>query len=305
MSGYRNQSFLLILSASFLFLLIYVTNPALNRANKAFPLERFNRDVEIILTGDTMLGRSVMTKSLDSKDAAYPFRRVADTLSSADLVFINLENAILENCPRTTTGLIFCARPELVEGLNLAGVDVVTLANNHSRNYGETGLQDTVRILKENGIESTGLGELVVKKIKGVEYGFLGFDFLTKKPSESDFELVRNAGSKVNVLFVGVHWGAEYRSKPAEIQRQWAAQLVAAGADVIVGHGPHWVQESEEIEGVPVFYSLGNFVFDQMWSQKTREGLVIKLTFRDGKMKRVEELPIFMQNWAQPEFVQK
>lgn len=284
-------------------LLIYTTNPALNRP-RDYPFESltFNPEVEIILTGDVMLGRAVMTKSLGLEDPTYPFRKVADELSKADIVFVNLENPLISNCPKVTTGLKFCADPKMAEGLVLAGVDVVSLANNHSKDYGTQGLNQTLTILRKRGISATGLENLVVKEVKGVSFGFLGFDFLSQKPTEGNFNLVSRSKEQADVLIVGVHWGKEYTSKPLDLQKEWARRLVERGADVVVGHGPHWVQGDEKIDGKPVYYSLGNFIFDQMWSEKTRQGLVMKLTFRGKDLIREEKLPVYMSSWAQPEF---
>ncbi len=257
----------------------------------------------VILAGDVMLGRTVMTKSLDSNNPNYPFEKVSNELNEADIVFVNLENPIVVGCPRSSEGLIFCTDPAMAEGLITAGIDIVSLANNHSRNYGENGLSETVEFLDEKEILTTGLGELVVKENKGIKYGFLGFDFISKTPKDNNYELVAESVGEVDVLIVSVHWGAEYRSEPAEIQKQWAKELVEAGADVVVGHGPHWVQKMEYINEKPIYYSLGNFVFDQMWSEETKSGLVMKLTFRDGELIKEEELPTYMSSWAQPEFI--
>lgn len=297
----RETSFLLILLASFLMLLIYVTNPSLRQDEEDIFVD-FSTDVTILATGDVMLGRSVMTKSLDEGNPGYPFENVKDTLREADISFINLENPFYEGCRRTTEGLKFCASPEMVEGLAESGVDVVSLANNHARNYGQKGIEQTKRVLDENGISDVGFDKLVVKEKKGYKFGFLGFDFLSSKPDEADFNLIRQSDDSVDVLVVGVHWGAEYKSEPAEIQRQWTKRMVEDGVDIIVGHGPHWVQGKEEFLGKPVYYSLGNFVFDQMWSEKTKEGLAVRFTFRNGKLIKEEKLPTYMSSWGEPEF---
>jgi poly-gamma-glutamate synthesis protein (capsule biosynthesis protein) len=147
------------------FLGIIVTSPKIS-----------SRPINLILTGDIMLGRTVMTTSFDKSDPIYPFRYVADTLKSADLVFSNLENPVIEKCPRKTTGMIFCADPEMLLGLNYAGVDVVTLANNHSRNYGQKGLDETIQQVENQGIKVTGNNNLVVKMIDDTKFGFLGFE---------------------------------------------------------------------------------------------------------------------------------
>ncbi len=295
MNGNKSQTLLLILAASFFMLLIYTL--------KFSPRIKQGSETTIMLAGDVMLGRTVMTKSLDSSNPNYPFEKVSNELNEADIVFVNLENPIVSNCPRSSEDLIFCTKPAMVEGLITAGVNIVNLANNHTRNYGENGLSETIEILDEKEISMTGLGELVAHEIKGIKYGFLGFDFISKTPKENDYELVAESAGEVDVLIVSVHWGAEYRRKPVEIRKQWAKQLVEAGADVVVGHGPHWVQETEHINEKPVYYSLGNFIFDQMWSEETKTGLVMKLTFRDGELIKEEKLPTYMSSWAQPEFI--
>ena len=259
---------------------------------------------EIILTGDVMLGRKVMIKSYEVGDYSYPFRKIYRELKRADLVFVNLENPIVENCPLIEGGFKFCASYEMLEGLKLSGIDVVSLANNHSRNFGEGGVKETVAILKTIDISATGLSNLIVKEVNGVKYGFLGFDFVSNNPDEADFDLVKKSNSQVGVLIVGVHWGNEYRDKPNDYQVQWANRLVESGADVIAGHHPHWVQTIDYINGKPVYYSLGNFIFDQMWSEETKKGTVVRLRFDKDKLVSEEFLPTYMSLWAQPEFVE-
>lgn len=261
-------------------------------------------ETRVILTGDVMLGRTVMTTSLDRRDPTYPFHKIADKLKSADLTFVNLENPIVDKCPRKTDGLIFCADPQMADGLVYAGVDIVSLANNHSANYGSDGIKNTREVLAQKKIAAVGTGNLVIKEINGLKFGFLGFEYIDKNPTPQEIQLIKDSNSKVDILIVAVHWGAEYQAKASTKQRTIAKTLVENGADVVVGHHPHWVQDIEYINSKPVYYSLGNFVFDQMWSQKTREGLAIKLTFDNrGNIKYEEKLPIFMRSWAQPEWV--
>jgi poly-gamma-glutamate synthesis protein (capsule biosynthesis protein) len=100
-----------------------------------------------------------------------------------------------------------------------------------------------------------------------------------------------------------VHWGVEYTSTPTQTQTQIAGDLVSTGADVIVGSHPHWVQTIYKIDGKPIFYSLGNFVFDQPWSEETKKGLIIRLTYKNGRLIKIDRLPTYMQNLAQPQWV--
>jgi poly-gamma-glutamate synthesis protein (capsule biosynthesis protein) len=306
----RFQVFLLVVLSTFVAAFLYTLKPYQDNTNNVTSqetntyLEVFNKKTEIVLTGDIMLGRSVNIESLDKQnDPRYPFLKVADVLQSADLVFGNLETPIIDNCPRIEHGFTFCADPRMIEGLTYAGVDIVSLANNHTTNFGSDGLAQTKNLLSQNGLNYVGTGDLVIKEIKGVKYGFLGFDFTVNTPIQKNWDLVSNSNPLVDILIVGVHWGEEYKDTANANQQVWAKNLVDLGADVVVGHHPHWVQNSEEIEGKPVYYSLGNFVFDQMWSEETKKGLLVKLTFENGELIKEELLPTYIKEWGQPEFV--
>src|SRR3989339_331172 len=167
----------------------------------------------ILFTGDIMLGRSVMGATLDNNDPFYSFKKTADLLKSADITFVNLENPIVKDCKRHVGGFTFCTTPEIAKGLNFAGIDVVTLANNHSGNYGKEGLEETKTYLSEMGIDYVGENNLVIKEINGTKFGFLGFNY-TFGYSSLDSYLAQIARSDlvIDILIVGVHWGEEYRS---------------------------------------------------------------------------------------------
>lgn len=261
------------------------------------------KNTSIILTGDIMLGRSVMKVSLQKNNSNYPFEKVSDVLRDADLVFSNLETPIISNCPTFDSGFKFCADPKMIQGLNFASIDILNLANNHSGNYGEDGIRQTQSFLKNSDIDYVGGNNLIIKNINGTKFGFLGFDFVDNLPKDSDYKLVSDYKKSIDVLIVMVHWGNEYTSQPTELQKMIAKSLVDAGADVVVGSHPHWVQDIDYINGKPVFYSLGNFVFDQPWSEETKHGLAVRLIYQKGKLLKIEKLPIYMKNFAQPEWV--
>jgi poly-gamma-glutamate synthesis protein (capsule biosynthesis protein) len=262
--------------------------------------------VKIILGGDVMLGRSVMATSLKKNDPVYPFRQIGGVLGLADFIFVNLENPIVAKCPTTNAGMVFCADPRMLEGLKYAGIDMVNLANNHTLNYGTEGLAQTKRHLAEVNIDYTGVGDLVIKKVKDIRFGFLGFDKseqINPKLTITESGLISNSDYKVDVLIVSVHWGTEYKDMASAGVRVLAHEIVALGADVIVGHHPHWVQNVEKINGVPVYYSLGNLVFDQMWSEKTKEGMLIELTFDGTELIGERFIDTYIENLGQPRVV--
>ena len=262
--------------------------------------------ISLFISGDVMLGRTVMTKSLELKDYIYPFRKVAEEIRDSDISFVNLESPVVDSCPHQNTGMIFCTDPSFLEGLTYAGIDVVNLANNHILNYGASGRDQTVKHLEEVNILATGLGKLVKLERNGVVFGFLGFEKsqqVNPKLKQDEIDLITKSDREADILVVSMHWGVEYQDKALPGVRNLAKEIVGYGADLIVGHHPHWVQDYEFIEGKPVFYSLGNFVFDQMWSEETKKGLAVKLIYEDGVLRGHELLPTYMSFWAQPEFV--
>ncbi len=225
-------------------------------------------------------------------------------LRQADIVVANLENPIIEDCPISDEGFKFCASPRMLAGPVWAGVDVFSLANNHSRNYGADGLEQTKQYLIKERIGYTGDGRLEVISKRGTKFGFLGFNFVDRLPTQADYALVEEANSRVDILIASIHWGVEYTETPTGTQQDIASKLVESGVDVLAGHHPHWVQQVSTINGRPVYYSLGNFIFDQMWSQETRQGLAVRLTFQDARLVDQQLLPVYMEDFAQPVWVE-
>lgn len=274
-----------------------VTNPPTNRTT-------------LLFSGDVMLGRSVMGESQKLSDSYYPFRKVADFTKNADITFVNLENPIISDCKPHTGGFTFCTTPEIAKGLDFAGIDIVTLANNHTGNYGEKGLEETKKYLSDLGITYTGVGDLVIKEVNNIKFGFLGFDYVFKKLKDEDLKLIQDSDKLVDVLVVSPHWGDEYTYVANKFQKETAEKFIENGADLVIGHHPHWVQNSEIVNGVPVYYSLGNFVFDQMWSEETKKGMLVKFTFDPpngearAKIVKVEEFKTYISKIGQPEIVE-
>ena len=214
----------------------------------------------------------------------------------------------------------------MVAGLECAGINVVNLANNHTGNYGTDGITQTENYLNEGSISVAGLKNLVLKKINDIDFGFLGFDFTVKPPSDEDYQLIVDSDGLADYLIISVHWGEEYQSRANNNQRTWARKMIENGADIIVGHHPHWIQDFECInftdlenncdideksfdcpcDGIsekPVYYSLGNLVFDQMWSEETKKGLIVKLTIEKDKIIERDLLNTYIISLGQPEIV--
>ncbi len=279
-------------------------NNFLKSINKTVSLTPKPKNVSIILTGDIMLGRSVLITALDKENNQnYPFLKVSDFLSRSDLVFSNLESPVITNCPRFEHGFTFCTEPKMIDGLVFSGINVVSLANNHILNFGKEGLKDTKKYLDNSSISYTGFNNLIIKEVDDTTFGFLGFDFTVNLPTQKDWDLIKDSDKKVDVLIVGVHWGDEYKEKANNNQRAWAREMIQNGVDVVSGHHSHWVEDYEFINGKPVYYSLGNFIFDQMWSEETKKGLLVKLTYEDKKLVKEEFAKTYIENIGQPRLI--
>ncbi len=266
-------------------------------------------EVNILAGGDLMLGRGVGYTMIKRSNFNWPFEEVVDTVKDVDFSFFNLESPFYGNCKPTQTGMIFCADFKSVAGLVFAGIDAVNLSNNHIRDYGNEGLKDTKNLLKENGIGFFGEGENpLIVEIKGIKFAFLGYNevglgdkaYLSLK-SKVHEEILKTR-PKVDVLFVSFHWGNEYTTKISSRQKELAYLAIDSGADVVVGHHPHWIQEKEVYQEKPIYYSLGNFVFDQMWSEETREGILVNFIFQGKNLVKEEILPFKIFDFGQPRF---
>lgn len=266
----------------------------------------------LIATGDIIPARSVNYKTATTKNFNWPFEKTAETIKNADITFINLETPLIEKCPPTQEGMVFCGDERNIEGLLLAGIDVASLANNHAGNHGEEAVGQTVKLLSDNNILATGIDEPAFKNIRGVKFAFLGYNDITKPqlgvsnatPEKIKKEILE-AKKKADIVVITFHWGVEYRNQPDDRQKYLGHFAIDSGADLVIGNHPHWIQPVEFYKGKLITYAHGNFVFDQMWSQKTREGVVGRYIFYDKRLVDVEYLPVQIDNYGQPHFVEE
>jgi poly-gamma-glutamate capsule biosynthesis protein CapA/YwtB (metallophosphatase superfamily) len=263
----------------------------------------------LIATGDVIPARYTdVTIRQNGDDFLYPVAATKDITSAADLTVVNLEAPLVEGCPYHDSGLVFCGRPGFVGALEAAGVDVVTLENNHIGNWGEAGVVETVQHLEAAGLRSADRDTPAIVDVRGLKFGFLAYNGVEHTlPRDEMIAQIKALRPKVDVLAVAVHWGAEYVSIPQAVPPiaddnpvEIAHLAVDAGADLIIGNHPHWVQAVEVYKGKFIAYAHGNFIFDQMWSYETRVGVIGKYTFYDETLVGVEYIPTLIQDYAQP-----
>jgi gamma-polyglutamate biosynthesis protein CapA len=259
-----------------------------------------------------MLSRAVRREIIAARDPALPFRKLAPLMRAADITFINLESPFSDRGPYYEHGLIFRALPEAIAGLQLAGVVIASTANNHSRDCGSHGVEFTVEWLRSHRISPLGTSESettthqgVVLTRKGVRFGFLGYTFDQQNGNWHDIDpriamtdipsMCRDVAAlrkRSDVVIVSMHHGVEYRMKPTQAQIAFAHAAIDAGAALVIGHHPHVVQALETYRGGLIFYSLGNFVFDQYQRAETQHGEIAEISFLGSAILATHIIPV-------------
>ncbi len=262
----------------------------------------------LVFGGDIMLSRTVNAKMEKYKDYNWPFLKIAPLFNEADLAVANLESPFLftNNYQVLTGSFSFKANPKSAVSLTAAGFDVLSLANNHILNQGKIGLRDTYQVLAETGISYIGLREhnLVIRESRGVKFAFLAYTYDKSELIANIFDEniaadIASAKQQADVVIVLMHAGTEYTLKPNKVQIDFAHLAVDSGADLVVGTHPHWPQTIEKYQGKTIIYSLGNLVFDQMWSKETSQGLVVKVYFDGKELSNIEYIPISIKDYGQ------
>jgi len=291
-------------------------------------LPQASEEVSLVAVGDISYSRGVERIVRKQNNINYPFLKIQDYLKSADLIFGNLETPITQGSEIPDFEMIFRSNPGTEQALKQAGFSILSLANNHTPNFGEKGLKDTFNYLKNAGIKYVGAGQndqeayrsVYIEK-KGIKFAFLAYNDADVVPAyyeasanragtafmrmDKMAEAVKGAKQKADFVIVSMHAGIEYAGKPNNSQINFAHAVIDAGADSVIGHHPHAVQTVEKYKGKFIFYSLGNFVFDQPQSDETKEGLAVKIYFAKNGINKISLLPVVMENLAQPRMANK
>jgi len=255
--------------------------------------EKEVKNETILLAGDMMFDRGV-AELMKQNSTYYPFQKIVQLLRGVDIVFANLEGPVVENPLEFSGDLLKLAFfPKTLEGVKWSLINLLSLANNHITDMGNEGFEETIDWLDKYQINFIG-NPLPDDNDNpnsnfSTEYSvFLAFNRVLpfihfQEEIIKEIKTVRRKNPH-KFIIVSIHWGNEYQSTSSPAQRELANQIIAAGADLIVGHHPHVVQEIELIQGSPVFYSLGNFIFDQQSLPETREGFLVGLTVEPDRI---------------------
>lgn len=269
--------------------MVTVQNPTTNTIDPiASSTEHTEPTVKILTFGDLMLDRLVR-KNLGMFGYDYPFKNILEFLKGNDIVLANLEGPVTSNPSKTidfkNKTLQFTFDPAVVPILKNVGFTVLGLANNHSFNFGVSGFAETKTHLKDAGIDFYGdpynqKDISIVKDINGVKVGIVGYhEFYNEDTTPIVNELKRLRG-EVDFLIVTPHWGVEYNTSMTAKQQEKAYAFIDAGADLVLGAHPHVIEPVEVYKNKMIFYSLGNFVFDQGSDFDISHGLSVGITLK-------------------------
>jgi poly-gamma-glutamate capsule biosynthesis protein CapA/YwtB (metallophosphatase superfamily) len=250
---------------------------------------------------------------------------VRQLVQGADLAIANLENPVINNPSWHLSGTVFSGVPKELKMFTDAGIDWVTIANNHIMDYGATGMAQTMANLKKYGIPYGGAGKgiaaagkisylqangtrvaiIACVKVGGAAQasGTNGWGAL---PCADQYVLprIQEAHQHADFVIVFPHWGpTEYVRDPQPQQLQLAQDWAAGGADLIIGSHPHWFGGLDQIGDTSVIYSMGNFIFDQYWSTNTMESAIPEMTFEGNRLVQIRLHPDIILDQCQPNFL--
>ena len=279
--------------------------------------------VRFLAVGDTFLGLSIGRRIVRDGPGVV-FAHVADRFADADIVLANLECSLSKSgAPWPRKLLHFAGPPKGAAALAIGGIDAVTLANNHTLDYGRSGFTDTQSILDANGVRHVGGGSdaaaarspLIIER-NGLRVATLSYvvafsgpiRFNTRaweageqtpgiaiaRPAQIAADVIR-ARQMADVVVVAVHSGGEFRTRPNTSQRRMAAAAIEAGASLVVGHGPHVLQGYRQRGRTLIAYSLGNFVFPG-YTGRSNDSAILDVRLSASGVESFNWIPVVVRN---------
>lgn len=263
--------------------------------------------VRLLFGGDLMFDRHIRFKSQQRGSYDPIFSDLKEFFLEYDLVVANLEGPITQNSslslgtvPGTPKNFIFTFDPQVAPLLANHNIRLVSLGNNHILNFGREGLLTTREYLTDSGVSFFGFtgdkqNRTITKEINGLVLGFVNYNQFLEGGLVAAKEDIASLAGKVDWLILYSHWGNEYQPRAGAVIEKLAREFIDQGVDLIIGSHPHVVQQKEIYQGKTIYYSLGNFVFDQFFQPEVERGILVEFII-DVKTKEAvsKEWPIKM-----------
>ena len=249
--------------------------------------EETKPETKILFVGDMMFDRYI--RQVESKNGnEFVFEKVKNLLSGEDLVVGNLEGPITENVSKSVgtefgskENYIFTFNPEIAKTLFKKNIKLVNIGNNHILNFEENGVEQTKKYLDGAGIKYFGNVEHdernIGVEINEINIGFINYNQFSQIDIQQTLKSIEETKKRYDIVVVYAHWGIEYEKNASQKSKEFAHQFVDAGADLVIGTHPHVVQGKEEYKGKQIYYSLGNFIFDQYFNPDATQGLAVEV----------------------------
>lgn len=298
-----NKYFLVVLSMCVIGSFVYIfnlqsTDTSISIATPTAIIlgdQKQNQETTLMFAGDAMFGRAVYNQFHDNLTDA--FLSLGQDFFKGDVTILNLEGPMVENefiPDLNPDNLIMKFPPQTKDTLKWLGINTVSLANNHTGNQGAPNLAYTRQILADSQITTIGDPQNstdLVKSFSNDNQKTISIIAVNAIANTPDLEgIIKEQKNNNNFVIIFPHWGGEYETSHNLAQQKLAHTWIDEGADMIIGSHPHVVQDAELYNKKPIFYSLGNFIFDQTFSQNTQRGLILKAKINDKKLS-LEILP--------------
>jgi poly-gamma-glutamate synthesis protein (capsule biosynthesis protein) len=281
-------------------------------AKSASPKIVEKKEVKILFLGDVMLDRYIREVAM-KKGNDFILEKVKDLLNSNDLVVANLEGPITDKNSISIGTVVgqkghfsFTFHPSWAKTLSQDNIKLVSLGNNHILNFDNDGVEQTEKYLTEAGIGYFGApgGENLrykIKELNGLKIGFVSYNQFELEAVDKTLADIEAVKKQADLVIIYTHWGKEYETSILPNIRMLGQQFIDAGADLIIGSHPHVIEASEEYKGKKIYYSLGNFIFDQYFSPQTTEGLAVRVIISPDKKLNFQEYQVKLKNNGQTE----
>lgn len=274
---------------------------------------------DLIMSGTSILGgRTHWFAEKERGDPLFPIRGLADIFRNADIAHLSNEASFTVDCVQEEQTLSFCGTLASFEMMKFAGIDIVGVTANHELDKGRAAFESTLDLYNANGITYFGGGKDFndahtpkIIEINGIKIALLGYNFIppfsyysdqgisgTAQPDQNFFrdkvfmlQDIAKAKTMADFVILDMQWGEEYTHEPTQIQQEYGRAAIDAGANIINGVHPHYVQGLEYYKEGIIFYGLGNTLFDQLREDPLREAILVKHIFYGDKYLGYEMIP--------------
>lgn len=271
------------------------------------------QSIKLLFGGDMMFDRNIRLK-MEASGIDFVLAELTDTFAQYDAVIANLEGPVTDNPSRSVNSVVgstdnffFTFPPEIVPMLKKNNFQILNLGNNHIHNFGNDGIFQTktnldageIKYFGDSGLETSSEERVTFYIVKNKTIAFVNYNEFVPNSMSNALDDLAFVEGKADIVILYTHWGAEYIPTANQTIQNQAHQFIDSGADLIIGSHPHVTQQIETYNGKTIYYSLGNFVFDQYFSPETQTGMLVEVEILPDNSMTFNEMQITMERTGQ------